>query len=47
MQIIITDAHNYSLLLYSLKKGNINNDNNGRGLVNIFLRAIYLKDESV
>ena len=31
--------------LYSLRKGNINDDNNRRGLINIFLRAIYLKDD--
>ena len=28
-----------------MKKGNIDDDNNRRGLVNIFLRAIYLKDD--
>mgnify|MGYP001004890801 FL=1 len=43
-QVIFT-APQISSFLYSLKKGNINDDNNRRGLVNIFLRAIYLKDD--
>ena len=30
--------------LYSLKRGNITDENNRRGMVNIFLRAIYLYD---
>ncbi len=33
--------------LYSLKRGNINDENNRRGLVNIFLRAIYLYDDKM
>ena len=31
--------------LYSLKRGNVNDENNRRGVVNIFLRAIYLYDD--
>jgi site-specific DNA recombinase len=31
--------------LYSLKRGNINDENNRRGIINIFLRAIYLYDD--
>ena len=31
--------------LYSLKRGNVNDENNRRGMVNIFLRAIYLYDD--
>ena len=31
--------------LYSLKRGNINDENNRRGIINIFLRAIYLFDD--
>ncbi len=31
--------------LYSLKRGNINDENNRRGIINIFLRAVYLWDD--
>ena len=31
--------------LYSLKRGNINDEHNRRGIINIFLRAIYLFDD--
>ena len=31
--------------LYSLKRGNVNDENNRWGMVNIFLRAIYLYDD--
>ena len=31
--------------LYSLKRGNINDENNRKGIVNIFLRAVYLYDD--
>ena len=31
--------------LYSLKRGNINDENNRRGLINIFVRALYLWDD--
>ena len=31
--------------LYSLKRGDVNDENNRRGMVNIFLRAIYLYDD--
>ena len=31
--------------LYSLKRGDVNDENNRRGIVNIFLRAIYLYDD--
>ena len=31
--------------LYSLKRGIINDENNRRGIINIFLRAIYLFDD--
>lgn len=43
-QVIFT-APQIRSFLYSLKKGDIDDDNNRRGLVNIFLRAIYLKDD--
>ena len=31
--------------LYSLKKGDINDENTRRGIINIFLRAVYLYDD--
>ena len=31
--------------LYSLKRGDVNDENNRRGMVNIFLRVIYLYDD--
>ena len=31
--------------LYSLKKGDINDENAKRGIINIFLRAVYLYDD--
>lgn len=31
--------------LYSLKKGDINDENTKRGIINIFLRAVYLYDD--
>ncbi|MDK2951451.1 MAG: site-specific recombinase [Kosmotogales bacterium] len=43
-QVIFT-APQIRSFLYSLKKGNINDDNNRRGLINIFLGEIYLKDD--
>ena len=43
-QITFT-APQIKAFLYSLKRGNINDENNRRGLINIFLRAIYLFDD--
>ena len=37
-------APQIKVFLYSLKRGNITDENNRRGMVNIFLRAIYLYD---
>jgi len=42
-QIVFT-APQIRAFLYSLKKGNVNDETNRKGIVNIFLRAIYLKD---
>lgn len=33
--------------LYSLKKGNVDDENNRKGIVNIFVRAIYLWDDKM
>lgn len=38
-------APQIKVFLYSLKRGNITDENNRRGMVNIFLRAIYLYDD--
>ena len=35
----------FMVVLYSLKRGNVNDENNRRGMVNIFLRAVYLYDD--
>ena len=43
-QIVFT-APQIRAFLYSLKKGNVNDINNRRGIINIFLRAIYLFDD--
>ena len=43
-QIVFT-APQIRAFLYSLKKGNVNDTNNRRGIINIFLRAIYLFDD--
>jgi len=43
-QIVFT-APQIRAFLYALKKGNVNDENNRRGIINIFLRAIYLYDE--
>lgn len=38
-------APQVSAFLHSLKKGNLNDENNRRGIINIFLRVIYLWDD--
>jgi len=38
-------AKQIKAFLYALKKGNINDENNRRGLINIFLSAVYLYDD--
>jgi len=43
-QIVFT-APQIRAFLYALKKGNVNDENNRRGIINIFLRAIYLYDD--
>ena len=43
-QIVFT-ALQIRAFLYSLKKGNVNDINNRRSIINIFLRAIYLSDD--
>ena len=43
-QIVFT-APQIRAFLNSLKKGNVNDTNNRRGIINIFLRAIYLFDD--
>lgn len=43
-QVVFTAAQ-IKTFLYSLKKGNVNDENTRRGLINIFLRAIYLYDD--
>ena len=43
-QIVFT-APQIKAFLTSLKKGNINDENNRKGFVNIFVRAIYLWDD--
>jgi len=43
-QIVFT-APQIRAFLYALKKGSVNDENNRRGIINIFLRAIYLYDD--
>ena len=43
-QIILT-APQIRAFLYSLKTGNVNDINNRRGIINIFLQAVYLWDD--
>ena len=43
-QVVFT-APQIRAFLYSLKKGNVNDEINRKGIVNIFLRAIYLWDD--
>ncbi len=43
-QIVFT-APQIRAFLYSLKKGNVNDPNNRKGIINIFLRAVYLWDD--
>ena len=38
-------AEQIRAFLYSLKNGNVNDENNRRGIVNIFLNAVYLYDD--
>lgn len=42
---IVFTAPQIRAFLNSLKKGDINDENNRRGIINIFLRAIYLYDD--
>lgn len=43
-QIVFT-APQISAFLYALKKGSINDEHNRKGIINIFLRAVYLWDD--
>nr|WP_307757125.1 recombinase family protein [uncultured Christensenella sp.] len=43
-QIVLT-APQIRAFLHSLKKGDVNDINNRRGIINVFLRAIYLYDD--
>jgi hypothetical protein len=45
-QIVFT-APQIKAFLISLKKGNINDENNRKGFINIFLRSIYLWDKKM
>ncbi|MEN6620641.1 MAG: hypothetical protein ABFD50_03690, partial [Smithella sp.] len=42
--VVYTEAQIYNFL-HSLKEGNLNDENNQRGIINIFLHSIYLKDD--
>lgn len=42
--IVYTEAQIYNFL-HALKSGNLNDENNRRGIINIFLHSIYLKDD--
>lgn len=43
-QVVFT-APQISAFLYALKKGSINHEHNRKGIINIFLRAVYLWDD--
>lgn len=43
-QIVFT-APQISAFLYTLKKGGVNDEHNRKGIINIFLRAVYLWDD--
>ncbi|WP_312940048.1 recombinase family protein [Oscillibacter sp.] len=43
-QVVFT-APQISAFLYALKKGGINDEHNRKGIINIFLRAVYLWDD--
>jgi site-specific DNA recombinase len=45
-QIVLT-APQIRAFLYSLQKGNVNDTNNRRGIINIFLQAVYLWDDKL
>ena len=45
-QIVFT-APQIRAFLYALKKGKVNDMNNRRGIINIFLRAVYLWDDKL
>lgn len=45
-QVVFT-APQIHAFLYALKKGNVNDTNNRRGIINIFLRAVYLWDDKL
>lgn len=42
--VVYTEAQIYNFL-HSLKEGNLNDENNRRGIINIFLHSIYLQDD--
>ena len=42
--VVYTEAQIYNFL-HALKSGNLNDENNRRGIINIFLHSIYLKDD--
>ena len=44
---IVFTAPQVEAFLYSLKKGNVNDEHNRKGIINIFLRAIYLWDDKM
>jgi len=45
-QIVFT-APQIEAFLYSLKKGKVDDENNRKGIINIFLRAVYLWDDKI
>lgn len=45
-QVIFT-APQIEAFLYSLKKGKVDDENNRKGIINIFLRAVYLWDDKI
>lgn len=45
-QIVLT-APQIEAFLYSLKKGKVNDERSRKGIINIFLRAVYLWDDKI
>ncbi len=45
-QVVFT-APQIEAFLYSLKKGKVDDENNRKGIINIFLRAVYLWDDKI
>ena len=43
-QVVLT-VPQVRAFLYALKKGNLNNESTRRGIINIFLQAVYLYDD--